>query len=166
MYDSTTNQKYNGHGSEAKIAFFDMGYSDLPGRIYYPSPIGDNVFQPAYDAGARMHTNSWVSVFNLYDADTADIDDFQNTHSDFLALFSAGNDGSEGYYSLGNPAVSKNALTVGCSKSSIGVTENIAYFSSLGPTFDQRIKVRLCSYRHIYYVKVASLSFYSISQLL
>ena len=146
MYDSTTYINYNGHASGAKIAFFDMEYSSRPERgIVYPSPIGDNVFQPAYDAGARLHSNSWGGPFNLYDADTADIDDFHSTHTDFLALFAAGNDGSEGYYSLGDPAVSKNALTVGASMSSSGYIDKIAFFSSLGPTFDNRIKVRYSS---------------------
>jgi hypothetical protein len=143
MYDSTALLNYNGHGSGAKIAFFDMEYSAHPEYgIRYPSPIGDKVFQPAYDAGARLHSNSWGGSFNLYDDDTLDIDDFSNTHVDFLALFAAGNDGSEGYYSLGDPAVSKNAISVGCSMS--GSTFNmdkVAFFSSLGPSFDNRIKV-------------------------
>lgn len=142
MYDSTTYLNYNGHASGAKIAFFDMERSNHPEYgIMYPSPIGDNVFQAAYDAGARLHSNSWGGPYNLYDDDTLDTDDYHNTHPDFLVLFAAGNDGSEGYYSLGDPAVSKNALTVGCSKSGSSDMEKIAFFSSLGPTFDERIKV-------------------------
>jgi hypothetical protein len=29
-----------------------------------PSPIGDNVFGPAYQAGARIHSNSWGGAYN------------------------------------------------------------------------------------------------------
>jgi hypothetical protein len=47
--------------------------------------------------------------------------------------------GSMGYYSVGDPAVSKNALTVGASLNT-ALYEDVAYFSSFGPTFDNRIK--------------------------
>ena len=102
---------YGGHAPGAKIAFFDMsadGHS-----IYYPSPLGDNVFGPAQQAGAHLHTNSWGGPFNFYDSDTLSADAFQLQHDDFLVLFAAGNDGSDGYFSVADPAVSKNSLTVG-----------------------------------------------------
>jgi hypothetical protein len=58
-----------------------------------------------------------------------------------LALFAASNDGAEGYYSIGSPAVSKNALTVGATRSSSASEINsVAFFSSIGPTYDNRIK--------------------------
>lgn len=59
-------------------------------------------------------------------------------------MSSIGNDGSDGYYSLGNPSVSKNGIAVGASMSTYAEDINdVAYFSSLGPTFDNRIKVGL-----------------------
>ncbi len=47
---------FRGHAPGAKIAFFDMA-SDENG-IYYPS-LYDKVFPIAYQAGARLHSNSW-----------------------------------------------------------------------------------------------------------
>jgi hypothetical protein len=134
--------KQGGHAPGAKIAFFDME-GDPDNGIVYPSPLGQNVFQPAYDAGARIHSNSWGGPFNAYfDDDSFSADSFQYSHPDFLALFSAGNEGAEGFYSIGEPASTKNSLTVGASGSnSAGDMSSVAYFSSLGPTFDERIKV-------------------------
>jgi hypothetical protein len=128
---------YGGHAPAAKIAFFDM--SEDGNSIYYPSPLGDNVFGPAQQAGAHLHTNSWGGPFNFYDSDTLSADQFQVTHDDFLVLFAAGNDGSDGYFSVADPAVSKNSLTVGASMTNKTI-ERVAFFSSLGPTFDLRIK--------------------------
>lgn len=128
---------YGGHAPGAKVAFFDM--SEDGNSIFYPSPLGEKVFGPARKAGARLHTNSWGGPFNFYDSDTISADKFQVEHDDFLALFAAGNDGSDGYFSVADPAVSKNSLTVGASMSNQTI-ERVAFFSSLGPTFDQRIK--------------------------
>jgi hypothetical protein len=54
---------YNGHAPAAKIAMFDM--STDGNSVYYPSPLGDSVFGPAYAAGARLHSNSWGGPFNF-----------------------------------------------------------------------------------------------------
>jgi hypothetical protein len=134
---------HNGHAPGAKIAFFDMEYSSAPQNgIVFPSPIGQYVFQVASDSGARLHSNSWGSVYNFYDSDVLSIDNFHSTHVDFLALFAAGNSGDEGYYSVGYPAISKNAMAIGASMSdySNSYISRVAYFSGLGPTFDNRIK--------------------------
>lgn len=140
--DPSPADDQDGHASGAKIAFFDMGDSAEPDYIYYPEPLGSSVFQPAYDAGARIHTNSWGGPFNQYDEMAVEIDDFLNQHDDFLVLFAAGNDGEEGFYSLGNPATSKNGMAIGASESNPASNiDYVAYFSGLGPTFDERIKV-------------------------
>ena len=145
---STTN--YGGHAPGAKIAFFDMEKSSNPNSGFYiPSPMATYVFQPAYTAGARIHSNSWGSPMNVYDDDDLSIDSFQYSHSDFLAIFAAGNDGSEGFYSIGQPATTKNSLAVGASRSeSRSEISKVAYFSSLGPTFDERIKVSIAVIRN------------------
>jgi hypothetical protein len=137
-----TYESDNGHGSGAKIAFFDMEISASPEKgILYPEPFDDYVLTPAYNAGARLHSNSWGSSWNFYDDSVLAIDSFSVLNTDFLALFAASNDGSEGYYSIGSPAVSKNALTVGATRSSSASEINsVAFFSSIGPTFDNRIK--------------------------
>lgn len=128
---------YGGHAPAAKVAFFDM--SDDGNSIYYPSPLGMSVFEPARQAGAHLHTNSWGGPFNFYDSNTISADEFQVKNDDFLVLFAAGNDGSDGYFSVADPAVSKNSLTVGASMTNMTI-ERMAFFSSIGPTFDQRIK--------------------------
>lgn len=62
---------------------------------------------------------------------------------DFLPVFSAGNEGEFGYFSITNPAMAKNCIAVGASevKDAINPTFNnddMAFFSSMGPTFDNR----------------------------
>lgn len=77
--------------------------------------------------------------FNMYDSDCIDIDQFLYETDDFMIFFAAGNSGTEGYYSIGNPAIAKNSLAVAASETDSSV-DTMAYFSSLGPTFDGRIK--------------------------
>jgi hypothetical protein len=104
----TTYEGYSGHATGAKIAFFDMEESaHEENGLSYPSPFGTYVLQPAYDAGARIHSDSWGGSFNAYDDDSLSIDDFMNTHDDFMMVIAAGNDGANGYYSLGDPATAK-----------------------------------------------------------
>ena len=135
--ESLSLDDFKGHASGAKIAFYDM--STDGNSIYYQQPLSTKVFQPAYDAGARLHSNSWGSSPNTYDAGCADIDKYHYETDDFLVLFAAGNDGSEGFYSVGTPATSKNSMAIGATRSSADFGD-MAYFSSMGPTFDYRFK--------------------------
>jgi len=88
-----------------------------------PDDLG-TLFAPAYDAGARIHTNSWgADVAGVYNANAHEVDEFVWTHPDMLVLFSAGNAGrdadSNGAIdadSIGSPATAKNCLTVGASE--------------------------------------------------
>jgi hypothetical protein len=140
--NDATFQSENGHAAGAKIAFFDMEYSSSPERgLRHPTPFDEYVLTPAYNAGAFIHTNSWGTSWNFYDDRVISIDSFLFDHSNSLVLFAASNEGDEGYYSIGSPGVSKNALTVGATRSSSSNDINsLAYFSSLGPTYDNRIK--------------------------
>jgi serine protease AprX len=140
-----------------------------------------DLFQEAYDAGARIHNDSWgARTAGEYTANSIEIDDFVWQHPDMLIVVSAGNDGTSatpvharpGYVdwvSVGSPASSKNALTVGATRSGrsdgafsnqtygtvwpqsfpvppisaelvSGDPEGIAAFSSRGPCLDERIK--------------------------
>ena len=82
------------------------------------------LFQQAYDAGARIHSNSWgAAVSGDYTSDSAYVDDFVWNHRDMLITFSAGNEGidynSDGVIdngSIGSPATAKNVLAVGASE--------------------------------------------------
>ena len=54
-----------------------------------------------------------------------------------LILFAAGNDGDFGNFTIGSPAHSKNALSVGCSENTITTgfeMDELAFFSSIGPS--------------------------------
>jgi subtilisin family serine protease len=141
-----------------------------PGAL---SGIPDNLndlFQPAYDFGARIHTNSWgSSVQGRYTTSSLQVDQFSWDNKDFLILYAAGNDGRDisangviDLGSIGSPATAKNALTVGASENNRpGVqvwsgwtipfapilnddradnVNGLAAFSSRGPTDDGRTK--------------------------
>jgi serine protease AprX len=91
----------------------------------------NNLFTPAYTAGARLHTNSWGSsnsaanpnVEGSYNAQASQVDGYMATHRDALVLFSAGNNGRDTNAdaqidgdSVGTPGTAKNCLTVGASE--------------------------------------------------
>jgi serine protease AprX len=88
-----------------------------------PINLGD-LFQEAYDLGARIHNNSWGSLAGgLYTLDSYEVDEFVYNHPDCLVIFAAGNRGAQpdelddlgriGLGSLEAPASAKNVLTVG-----------------------------------------------------
>lgn len=138
--DILSETSYNGgHAPDAKIAFYDMSVDG--NSISYPTPISENVFEVSREAGAKIHSDSWGSGDNIYDSSCIDIDNYLYTTEDYLVMFAAGNDGSDGYYSIGSPAVSKNSMAIGASQDeSTNEIGDMAYFSSIGPTFDGRIK--------------------------
>lgn len=88
-----------------------------------PHDIGE-LFSQAYEAGARIHTNSWgADVAGVYNRNSFAVDRFMWDHPDMLILFAAGNSGadadSDGTIdpdSMGAPGTAKNCLTVGASE--------------------------------------------------
>lgn len=99
------------------------GYTDG----YYLTGIPDDLnalFQQAYNAGARVHANSWGSALDGdYTLDSANADKFVWDNRDMTITFSAGNDGtdanSDGIVdndSTGSPATAKNVITIGASE--------------------------------------------------
>jgi serine protease AprX len=169
------------------------GVSDGYYLVGLPTDLGD-LYQEAYDHGARIHSDSWGSAVNgAYTADAERTDAFVWAHRDLTVLFSAGNegvdadgDGRADAGSIGSPATAKNVLAVGASENdrrgdwpcdaaltytpcaaqggqnalftyggawpeafpanplrddlSAGNAEQMAPFSSRGPTADNRIK--------------------------
>ena len=96
----------------AKMAFFDLG--NPSGGLVTPASIENDLFPAAYNAGARVHSNSWGSstVFNYANQDLQ-VDRYSYNNPDVLIIFAAGNDGVSGVSgTLGSPAHSKNALAV------------------------------------------------------
>jgi len=141
----------------------------------------NDLFDEAYAAGVRVHNNSWgADTSSKYVINSEEVDEAASRHRDMLIVFAAGNAGSAanrahsdpGYVdwlSIGSPGSSKNALTVGASRScrtdgplngttygqawpiqfpdppirdeSIsGDPGSMAGFSSRGPCDDRRIK--------------------------
>jgi serine protease AprX len=170
---------------EQKLRWSDAYRQEYFGRYgRYPADYGlvglpadlNTLFQQAYDAGVRIHNNSWGGgSFGAYDVYAEQVDRFMWKNKDFLVLFAAGNDGRDGNRdgavdegSVTPPGTAKNCLTVGAAESvrseggyqrpygklwpsSFPVdplagdmpsdhADDMAAFSSRGPTQDGRIK--------------------------
>jgi hypothetical protein len=179
----------------AKTSFLCQlqGYTNAYYLVGIPSDLR-TLFQQAYTAGARVHSNSWGSGNSgAYLTDAQNIDDFVRNHRDATVTFSAGNagvdanaDGGVDGASLADQASAKNIITVGATENdrasdyacdpsltftacaaqggqnsiftygtawpgnfpaaplfgdpSAGNAEQMAAFSSRGPTDDGRIK--------------------------
>lgn len=151
-------QTYNGIASNAKIAFFDLGRSGMGDILNVPSDMSV-IFSTLYDTGARVFSNSWGSpvknsYHNSYTMDSRTVDLFMRQYPDSLIIFAAGNDGGHGRNTVSTPSTNKNGLAVGASITThegveavrgIGIPSSftkhgVAYFSSIGPTQDNRLK--------------------------
>ena len=136
-----------GIARDAKIAFFDV--ADAHGNLSTPSDFHRMLFPPAYDAGARIHSNSWGINVGGYLFDDMKIDQFAYEHQDFLIIYAAGNYGEDGFHSIGSPGTTKNALTIGATESGpkrqSQDRDYVAKFSSRGPTHDGRLKPDIVS---------------------
>ncbi len=114
----------------------------------------------SYAAGAHMTSNSWgagsssdyTAQSQAYDAMTRDATPLSFGNQEMLHVVAAGNSGPS-LASLGAPATAKNVLTVGatenvrdqgvldrCNWDTADNADDIAEFSSRGPTLDQRTK--------------------------
>jgi serine protease AprX len=168
-------------GTAPKAKLYFQSLLDAQGGLGgLPVDLAD-LFDGAYRAGARVHNNSWgAAVQSAYTLNSEDVDGFVAAHRDMLILIAAGNEGQAAtrlhslrgfpdWLSIGAPGTSKNALTVGASRSSrteggyssltwgeawpaqfpdppiasetvSGDAESLAGFSSRGPCDDRRIK--------------------------
>ncbi|WP_320170521.1 S8 family serine peptidase [Maridesulfovibrio sp.] len=126
---------YAGIAPQAKLFIQSAGYEGGNGRLVgIPSDLND-LFQPAYDAGARIHTDSWGTTGpGDYSSESLNTDQFMWAKKDFLVLFAAGNggydkdmDGVTDPYCIDSPATAKNCLSVGASESyRVGGNEGFA----------------------------------------
>jgi serine protease AprX len=102
-------------------------YADGYYLLGLPDDLG-LLYGQAYDAGARIHSNSWGSPVNGdYNDDSANTDAFVWSHPDMLITFSAGNAGTDANAdgridsdSMDAPATAKNVLAVGASENDRG----------------------------------------------
>lgn len=141
----------------------------------------NTLFDEAYQAGARIHSNSWgAGTASKYTFNSIEADEFVDANRDMTIVIAAGNEGTArdpfsakagfvDWLSIGSPATSKNAITVGASRTDrttggfstmtwsqawpqdypvapigtetiSGNPEAMAAFSSRGPCDDRRIK--------------------------
>lgn len=137
----------NGMASDSKIAFFDIGNATYP---YLDTYNTYNIFRTAFDAGARVHSDSWGSDSSgSYDWSSYYADTFMWDNPEMLIIVAAGNSGEDGFNTVGAPGTGKNVLTVGAAMPRLTDYDvvnpeiTVAYFSSLGPTNDGRFGVDL-----------------------
>ena len=82
---------------EAKLMVFDfLGSSDPGCDGSQPNEHSTETWKPAYDAGARISSNSWGSTLGDYGSEENDVDNFIYEKEDILLLIAASNDGSFG----------------------------------------------------------------------
>jgi len=111
-------EQYNGMAPDSKLAFTDISNGGRGLTIPLSLEGGEDggLFPEPYEAGARIHSNSWGSDYSGYSISAQEIDRYVFDNPDFLVLFAAGNDGEKGLYSIGEPATCKNCLAVGASQ--------------------------------------------------
>lgn len=127
----------DGMAPNAQLLFQDLG-NDISGCL--AGLGGLPMFQQAKAAGAFISSNSYGSDYAsapFYSSSDAEVDQALWLNDDMLIAFSAGNEGSGGT-TIGHPAHSKHALTVGALGS--GNSTTVASYSSRGPTSDGRRK--------------------------
>lgn len=127
----------DGMAPNAQLLFQDLG-NDISGCL--AGVGGLPMFQQAKAVGAFISSNSYGSNYvsaPFYTSSDAEVDQALWLNDDMLIAFSAGNEGSGGT-TIGHPAHSKHALTVGALGSANSIT--VAGYSSRGPTSDGRRK--------------------------
>lgn len=131
--------KIMGVAPEAQL-FFQSILDSNDGIGGLPLDLG-KLFEEAYQAGARIHNNSWgAATSSMYTFNSIEVDDFVWKHRDMLIIIAAGNEGQAAnclhsqqgfpdWLSINSPATAKNALTVGASRSNrtLGGYSNLTY---------------------------------------
>jgi hypothetical protein len=86
-------------GAERELAQA-QSIGDSSGFVYPPLTLS-TLFQPTYDLGARVHSDSWGSpVFGKYTFYSQQVDEFVTNYRDFVLVFPMGNDGKEGIVNM------------------------------------------------------------------
>ena len=163
--DSSTADPSSGHGTHVACTVLGSGFRSSGGykgmapeaNLYFQAMEDDDsgalysyginsMLNSAYNAGARIHTNSWGagSGFGSYSTQSEDADDRTSTWDQYWSydgmtvLFAAGNERDDG---VSPPGTAKNVITIGGHKNRYsGAPDEMYYWSSRGPTDDGRIK--------------------------
>jgi hypothetical protein len=161
----TAGQKYDGMASGAKLHIFDIGLAGQP-SLRVPGNLATGMFQPSLAARVAIHTNSWGANTPRYTGNARDVDLFSWQNPEFVVLVAAGNSGAQGASSIGSPATAKNCIAVGASVNPKGGAslQNLADFSSIGPTSDGRLGITVTAPGHPI-LSAASLQSCSITRM-
>ncbi len=142
----------DGMAKEGKIYFVDI--ANASGGLVVPTnlaPMYDTIYLGrglGYNILQHSGSWGWGNSSGTYLTQDASTDAYIYAHPDFLNLYAAGNE----YYAtrIRNPGIAKNVITVGATQN--GTASNqIASFSSRGPTQDNRIKPNLVAPGDIIY---------------
>ncbi|MEO6939255.1 MAG: S8 family serine peptidase [Candidatus Kapaibacterium sp.] len=125
---SASKGEFKGMAPKAKLFFQSL--LDHEGTLGGVPFDLKELFDEAYQAGARIHNNSWGSdAHSSYTITSEEVDEYVCDHKDMLVVIAAGNAGLEGSHpelgelttrelrSICSPASSKNGLTVGACRS-------------------------------------------------
>jgi len=126
------------HDGQAFDAFIEMQDLSADGNSINFNSVTD-LWSMAKDRDSWIHSNSWGSCCNQYIQESADTDQFIFTNQEFIVVFAAGNAGAGGLHTMNPFAESKNVIAAGATVNGLGL-ENVASFSSRGPSADGRIK--------------------------
>jgi hypothetical protein len=144
-YSTPSTPTSGGHDSgdgmapNAKLIFQDAGL-ETTGCLNGLANDWQLIFQQAYNAGARIHSDSWgSSVGGIYDGDSRAADIFSYGHEDFLLFFAAGNSGPSAL-TIDSPGNAKNVVAVGAAANGSAGANSLASFSGRGPCADGRLK--------------------------
>lgn len=129
----------DGMAPMAKLYFQDAG-DDTSGCLTGLANDYEEIFRQAYDAGVRIHSNSWGSSSGgQYTTEASEVDRFLYDNEDFSLFFAAGNSGPF-TGTVDSPASAKNCVAVGSVVSGEMGADAVSDFSSRGPASDGRIK--------------------------
>ena len=149
---------YAGVAPEAQLVFQAIGEDFVNSTFVFPPALISGLFQPTYNQGVRIHSNSWgansPSSFGSYTSNARDIDQFIWNNKEMNIVFAVGNWAFQGggfkNDTIAPHAVAKNVISVGGSENyhpliadPPAVADNINELylgSGRGPTNDGRIK--------------------------
>jgi len=135
----------DGMAPQAQLIMQDVGNSS--GGLAGLAGDLTEMFRQAYDAGARIHSDSWGTTESVYDGTALDMDEFMFRNEDFLFVVAMGNSGTApGDGSIGSPATAKDIVSVGATTNggSSSHADNLMDYSR-GPVDDGRLKPDIVS---------------------
>ncbi|MEJ2305798.1 MAG: S8 family serine peptidase, partial [Anaerolineales bacterium] len=123
---------FAGVAPEAQLVFQSIDNAPGDGLECVPNDLSTYIFGPAYQKGARIHSNSWGGPtggtsydpeYGGYSLSSQSADQAAWNYKNMLILFAAGNSGVDANWdgkvdpdSIASPGTAKNVITVGASE--------------------------------------------------